>query len=115
MTQLIEAHTSGAGEMAKAYWVAHVDVTDTDAYQQYVAANAKAFAKYGAKFLVRGGPAETREGKMRARNVVIEFKDYESAKACYDSPEYRDAMKFRENASSGDLVIVEGYDGPQPG
>ncbi len=49
--------------MPKAYWVARVDVTNPDAYKQYVAANAAAFAKYGAKFLVRGGNAETREGK----------------------------------------------------
>src|SRR5947209_14781221 len=102
-------------QMPKGYWVVRVDVTDPDAYKQYVAANGKAFAKYGAKFLVRGGPAESREGNARARNVVIEFKDYEKAKACYDSPEYAEAMKFRENASTGDLVIVEGYDGPQAG
>ena len=101
--------------MPKAYWVVRVDVTDPDAYKQYVAANAAAFSKYGAKFLVRGGKAETREGSARARNVVIEFKDYATAKACYDSAEYREAMKFREGASVGDLVIVEGYDGPQPG
>jgi uncharacterized protein (DUF1330 family) len=101
--------------MPKAYWVARIDVTDPDAYKQYVAANAAAFSKYGAKFLVRGGKAETREGSARARNVVLEFKDYETAKACYESPEYLAAMKLRENASVGDLVIVEGYDGPQPG
>jgi uncharacterized protein (DUF1330 family) len=100
--------------MPKAYWIARVDVTDPDAYKQYVAANAAAFSKYGAKFLVRGGKAETREGSARARNVVLEFKDYETAKACYDSPEYQAAMKLREAASVGDLVIVEGYDGPQP-
>jgi uncharacterized protein (DUF1330 family) len=102
-------------EMPKAYWVVRIDVTNPDAYKQYVAANGKAFGKYGAKFLVRGGTAETREGSARARNVVIEFKDFETAKACYDSPEYCDAMKLRENASNADLIIVEGYDGPQPG
>ncbi|MBV9066345.1 MAG: DUF1330 domain-containing protein [Methylobacteriaceae bacterium] len=101
--------------MPKAYWIGRIDVNDPDAYKQYVAANAKAFGKYGARFLVRGGKAETREGSSRARNVVIEFKDYETARACYDSPEYREAMKLRENASAGDLIIVEGYDGPQPG
>jgi uncharacterized protein (DUF1330 family) len=46
---------------------------------------------------------------------VLEFKDYDTAKACYESSEYATAMKLRENASIGDLVIVEGYDGPQPG
>ena len=79
-------------------------------HKLYIAANAKAFAKYGAKFLVCG-PAESREGSGRARNVVIEFKDYDTAKACY-SPEYREAMKLRENASHADLVIAKGYDGP---
>jgi uncharacterized protein (DUF1330 family) len=100
--------------MPKAYWIGRIDVNDPDAYKQYVAANAKAFGKYGARFLVRGGKAETREGSSRARNVVIEFKDYETARACYDSPEYREAMKLRESASVGDLIIVEGYDGPRP-
>ncbi|HEX3181759.1 MAG TPA: DUF1330 domain-containing protein [Beijerinckiaceae bacterium] len=100
--------------MPKAYWIGRIDVSDLDAYKQYVAANAKAFGKYGAKFLVRGGKTETREGSSRARNVIIEFKDFETARACYDSPEYRDAMKLRESASVGDLLIVEGYDGPQP-
>jgi len=101
--------------MAKAYWIAHVDVSDPEAYKAYVAANAEAFAKYGARFLVRAGRHEVAEGTSKARQVVIEFKDYDTALACYRSPEYRAAMKLREAASAGDLVIAEGYDGPQPG
>ena len=101
--------------MAKGYWIGHVDVSDVDAYQQYVQANAAAFSRYGARFLVRGGPFETPEGTARSRNVVIEFPDYQAALDCYDSPEYRHAMSFRENASTADIVIIEGYDGPQPG
>jgi len=98
----------------KGYWVVHVDVTDPEAYKAYVAANAKAFKKYGARFLVRGGPGETMEGKVRARTVVIEFKDYETAVACYRSAEYAEALALRKGASTGDLQVVEGYDGPQP-
>jgi uncharacterized protein (DUF1330 family) len=101
--------------MAKAYWIARVDVHDTQAYQGYVAANAAAFAKYGARFLVRGGRSESPEGTPRARNVVIEFKDYETALACYQSPEYAAAKALREPAATADLLIIEGYDGPQPG
>lgn len=96
--------------MPKAYWVAHVDVTDPDAYETYRAANAEAFAKYGAKFLVRGGAQELREGSQRARTVVLEFKDIDTARACYDSPEYQRAKALRLEASDGDMVIVEGYD-----
>ena len=101
--------------MAKAYWIAHVEVSDPEAYKAYVAANAAAFAKYGARFLVRAGKHEVAEGASKSRQVVIEFKDYETALACYRSPEYQAAMKLREAASAGDLVIAEGYDGPQPG
>jgi uncharacterized protein (DUF1330 family) len=101
--------------MAKGYWVAHVDVTDPEAYKAYVAANGKAFSKYGARFLVRGGRFECKEGSARARNVVLEFKDFETALACYNSPEYAQAMQYRLTASLGDVIIIEGYDGPQPG
>lgn len=101
--------------MAKAYWVARVDVNDPDAYKNYVAANAEAFKKYGARFMVRAGKFEAMEGSSRSRNVVIEFDSYEQAMACYKSPEYQKAKALREPASEGDLIVVEGYDGPQPG
>ena len=101
--------------MAKAYWIARVDVTDPDGYKDYVAANAEAFAKYGARFLVRAGAFEAPEGTARQRNVVIEFADYQTALACYHSPEYQRAAAIRMAAADTDLVIIEGYDGPQPG
>ena len=94
--------------MPKAYWVAHVDVNDPDAYEEYKSANAVAFAKYGAKFIVRGGQQEILEGKNRKRTVVLEFQDYETAIACYDSPEYKKALAIRKDISTSDLVIVEG-------
>jgi uncharacterized protein (DUF1330 family) len=60
--------------MAKGYWVVHVDVNDAEGYKAYVAANAEPLRKYNAKFLVRGGKFEGKEGSSRARNVVIEFR-----------------------------------------
>lgn len=101
--------------MAKGYWIAQLDVTDPDSYAGYVAANGKAFAKYGARFLVRAGRHEAVEGAARSRTVVIEFADYETALACYRSPEYAGAKALREDASDGDIVVIEGYEGPQPG
>jgi uncharacterized protein (DUF1330 family) len=101
--------------MAKGYWIAHVDVRDPEGYKDYQAANAAAFRKYGGHFLVRGGGSEQPEGKTRSRHVVIEFKDYASALACYRSPEYAAAKQKRLGKGEIDLVIVEGYDGAQPG
>ena len=94
--------------MPKAYWVAHVDVDDPDVYEEYKSANALAFAKYGAKFIVRGGQQEIPEGNSRTRTVVLEFQDYEMALACYNSPEYKKALAIRKDISTSDLVIVEG-------
>ena len=94
--------------MAKGYWVAHVTVTDPDNYPKYVAANATAFEKYGARFRVRGGRFEAPEGAARERHVVIEFDSYEQALACYHSPEYAEAARLREAYADSDLVIVEG-------
>ncbi len=105
----------GVLTMPKGYWIVHVDVRDPEVYQQYVKANAAAFAKFGARFLVRGGKHLVTRGKAPARNVVIEFRDYETALACHDSEEYRAAAKLRDAASAVDLIIAEGYDGPQPG
>lgn len=100
--------------MPKGYWIAHVDVDDLEKYQAYVAANARPFALYGARFLVRGGRFETPEGKSRSRNVVLEFPSYQAALDCWHSPEYQSAMKLRQPVSTSDLIIVEGYDGAQP-
>ena len=101
--------------MPKGYWIALVDVSEPDAYQAYVRENAVAFKKYGARFLARGGPSEVVEGKIRARRVILEFSDYATAVACYHSPEYAKAIALRAGASTADIVLIEGYDGPQPG
>jgi uncharacterized protein (DUF1330 family) len=98
----------------KGYWVVHLDITDPEGYKPYVAANAEAFRKYGGRFLVRGGTYETLEGTTRSRTVVLEFADYAAALACYRSPEYQRALALRQGKSVADLMIIEGYDGPQP-
>jgi uncharacterized protein (DUF1330 family) len=100
--------------MAKGYWIVRVDIADLEQYKKYIAANAAPLNKFGAKFLVRGGQYETVEGGSRTRNAVIEFKDYETALACYKSAEYQEAIKLRAPVSIADIVIIEGYDGAQP-
>jgi len=96
--------------MAKGYWVAHIDVDDIEKYKKYVEANAAPLAKYGAKFLVRGGQKQVPEGEMRERIIVLEFPDYETALACYHSPEYTAARALRVPVSTGSVAIVEGWE-----
>ena len=75
---------------------------------------AAIFKKFGGRYVVRGGKFDGMEGTSRSRNVVIEFNDYATAMACYRSPEYQENIKRRLPHSTVDLIVIEGYDGPQP-
>ena len=100
--------------MAKGYWIGRVDVHSGEGYKAYAAANPAIFKKFGGRYVVRGGKFEAVEGASRSRNVVIEFADYETALACYRSPEYQANIKLRQPHSIAELIVIEGYDGPQP-
>ncbi len=92
----------------KGYWIARVTVTDPDTYKLYAEAAPKAFKKYNAQVLARGGQCEQLEGEGRPRNVVIEFPTYEDALACYNSAEYQAARQHRVEAGVAEIVVVEG-------
>jgi uncharacterized protein (DUF1330 family) len=94
--------------MPNGYWIVRVSVRNAARYPEYLAAARSAFDKYGARFLVRGGRFDAMEGSSRERNVVVEFRDYATAVACYGSPEYQSAKAIRNANADADLVIVEG-------
>jgi uncharacterized protein (DUF1330 family) len=91
-----------------AYWIAHVTVTDPEAYRGYQSLAPEAFAKFGATFLARGGESHSPEGAKFERHVVIAFADLATAKACYASPEYQAARQQRLAAAEVMITIVEG-------
>jgi uncharacterized protein (DUF1330 family) len=96
----------------KGYWIAHVNITNPERYKDYLAANAVAFKKYNARFLVRAGESVVPKGRLSGRrHVVLEFDSFANAKACYDSPEYQAAAKIRDEASEAEMIIIEGYEG----
>lgn len=101
--------------MAKGYWIARVDVHDHEVYKNYIAFNQIAFAKFGGRYLVRGTPFDAIEGTSRSRNVVVEFPSLELARASYNSPGYQQGLAFRKASAVADVIIIEGYDGQQPG
>ncbi|MGE8153208.1 DUF1330 domain-containing protein [Pseudomonas vancouverensis] len=93
----------------KAYWIAHVDITDPDQYRHYTERAPKAFAAYGARILARGGRTEALEGRATPqRSVVIEFDSYELALGCYHSALYQEARGYREGVALAEVIIVEG-------
>lgn len=97
--------------MAKAYWIAHVEIRDPERYKDYVSTARPAFERYGARFIARGGAWKALEGPGRSRNVIIEFASMQDALACYNSPEYQAAKAIRVSVADGEITIVEGYDG----
>ena len=100
--------------MPKGYWIGRVEVRSDEGYKPYALGNQAIFKKFGGRYVIRAGKFECVEGSARSRNVVIEFPDYAAALACYRSPEYQENMKLRLPHSTADIVVIEGYDGPQP-
>jgi uncharacterized protein (DUF1330 family) len=93
--------------MATALWIAHVLVTDAEAYGRYAKEAGPAIAAHGGVFLARGGKYVQLEGNDRARNVVARFPSLQAAVDCYHSPAYQAALAHAKGASQRDLVVVE--------
>lgn len=93
--------------MATSLWIAHVLVTDAEAYGRYAKEAGPAIAAHGGVFLARGGKYVQLEGNDRARNVVARFPSLQAAVDCYHSPAYQAALAHAKGASQRDLVVVE--------
>lgn len=90
-----------------ALWIAHVTVTDEDAYGKYAKLAGPAIADHGGRFLARAARFVQLEGKERPRNVVARFPSLEEAVACYNSPAYQEALSHAKGASERELMVVE--------
>ena len=92
-----------------AYIIADIRVTDAAAYEPYRPLAAASIARFGGRFVVRGGKADLLEGEPQPeRIVVIEFPDADTARHWYRSEEYQSALKIRQSASRGRVFLVEG-------
>lgn len=90
-----------------ALWIAHVTVTDEEAYGKYAKLAGPAIEKHGGYFIARAGRYVQLEGQERPRNVVAKFPSVEAAETCYRSPEYQEALGHARGASQRELLIVE--------
>ena len=93
----------------KAYIVVQVDVTNPQRYGEYMKVSPDVIAKFGGRFIARGGRMVTLEGPpARSRVVVVEFPSFERAQEFYKSPEYQAVRKLREGVASAQFILVEG-------
>ena len=92
-----------------AYVVAEVEVTDPAVYEEYRRLVPATIAKYGGKYLVRGGAVETKEGGWTPKRLaVLEFASMDQARKWYHSPEYAPALALRAKAARSKVLLVEG-------
>lgn len=97
--------------MPKGYWLARLDVTDRETFGEYRKRNAAPIAKFGGRFIVKGGRSDTRLGPQRGENVVIEFDSYAQAVECFESADYQAAAQYLKRACTTiEFVIVEGFE-----
>lgn len=91
------------------YVIAEIEVTNPERFREYQAGVVATIEAHGGRFLVRGGGIEVKEGGWQPKRlVVIEFPSIEQARAWYGSPEYERLILIRQEASRGNVLLVEG-------
>ena len=92
-----------------AYVVAEIEITNPAGYRDYTTTVPATVAKYGGRFLVRGGKAEVLEGEWpERRRVILEFPSLDAAKRWWNSPDYEKPKALRRAHSKGRLLLLEG-------
>mgnify|MGYP001407407693 FL=1 len=96
--------------MSKGYWIARVNVRDSEAFKKYASRAKLAIEKHGGKYVARGGKFSVLEGKHDfERNVVVEFDSVEKAQKCFNSKEYQEAKSYRDGKADFNAIVIEGY------
>lgn len=91
------------------YVIAEVDVHDPALFEEYRKLVPATIARYGGKYIARGGATETKEGGWSPRRIVmLKFASVEEARRWYHSSEYAPALAIRLKAAHSRVIIVEG-------
>ena len=95
------------------YVIAIVEVINPEGYAEYSRQVPATIAKYGGRYLVRGGTMELREGEWPGpRTVILEFPSLSRAREWYDSPEYKPLRPTRQANSRARIAFFEGVANP---
>ena len=92
-----------------AYAIADVQVLDQALVLKYRELSQSSIARYGGRYIVRGGNVQAVEGDWSPKIfVIVEFPTLQRMREWYASPEYAEALKVRGAALERDLIFVEG-------
>ena len=91
------------------YAVVNVQITDPARYTEYREKAPATIARYGGKYLARGGEVEVLEGEWNPqRLVILEWQSMERFNEWYNSPEYAPLKQLRGQATVTEFTAVEG-------
>ena len=89
-----------------AYVIVEIDIVDPVGYEEYKKLAGPTVAKYGGKYIVRGGRTEVLEGDWEPKRIVVlEFESTERAKEWLKC---REPRKMRHRTARTNMILVEG-------
>jgi len=92
-----------------AYLVVDIEVSNPAQFEEYKKLAPATIAKYGGRYLIRGGAYEALEGEWKPQRLtVVEFESMEKATAFYRSSEYQTAIQARKGAANMKMLLVRG-------
>ena len=92
-----------------AYVLVELEITDAAKFESYRELVPSLIEKYGGRYLVRGGDAETVEGDWSPKRIVVlEFESTQRAKEFLDSEEYRPVKQIRLESATTNMIVVQG-------
>src|SRR5262249_24409643 len=85
-------------------------IHDAATYDQYIEAIPPVVARYGGRYVVRGGPVVALAGGWApARVIIVEFDTSDALGARVASPEYRALAPMRESSTETRAIALEGH------
>jgi len=95
-----------------AYVLIEIEINDRNTYFQYIEKARPIIESYGGHYRIRGGNVTPLFGDWNPERIIlIEFPCHEDVERCFNSKEYLEIAKLRENSTNTRSIILEGYGG----
>lgn len=93
----------------KAYFLIEIAIHDPEVYRNYPLGVEPLIKRYGGRYLVRGGEAQSVEGAAPGgRIIVLEFPNMQAALDFANCDEYPAVARHRLDSSTSRIMLVEG-------
>ena len=88
------------------YYIGTYDIIDPTEFQKYPPIVLSLLPRYGGEVLASDTSAFLVEGTARTMNAVIRFPSKEAALGLYNDPDYQEARRIRQRATSNVSMVL---------